>query len=103
MWSCENDAYHWQYTRSGVLQSEVFIFEFVAIDGFAACSIVVGEIAGLAHEIWNDTMECWALVTETFFTGTQCTEVFSCFWNNIATELKWIEVKQVEESGCYNL
>lgn len=56
-------------TRAGVLQREVFIFEFVTIDGFATGAIVVGEIAALAHEIWNDSVEGAAAVTETLFTG----------------------------------
>lgn len=70
-----------------MLQAEVLIFEFVSVDGFAACSIVSGEITGLAHEIWNDTVECGASVAESFFTGAQCTEVFARFWNDIGTEL----------------
>lgn len=54
----ERIAYHRQDTWSGVLQGEVLIFEFGTVDGFATCSIMVGEITGLAHEVWNDSVEC---------------------------------------------
>ena len=71
-----------------MLQGEVFIFEFVAIDGFATSAIVVGEVTGLAHEVWNDTMESGSLVTETLFASAQSAEVFAGLWYNIGTELE---------------
>lgn len=40
-----------------MLQIEIFVFEFIAIDGFATSAIVIGEITSLTHEIWNHTME----------------------------------------------
>lgn len=49
-------TYHGQNTWSCMLQGEVFIFEFVTIDGFATSAIVVGEITSLAHEIWDDSI-----------------------------------------------
>merc|ERR1712243_75720 len=48
---------HGQDSRSSVLQLEVFIFKFVAIDGLSASSITSGEITSLAHEAWNDPVE----------------------------------------------
>lgn len=71
-----------------MLQGEVFIFEFVAIDGFATSAVVVGEITGLAHEVWNDTMENGSFVTESLFASAQSAEVFAGFWYNIGTELQ---------------
>lgn len=82
-------TYHWQNTWTGMLQGEVFIFEFVSVDGFSTSSIVVGEVTTLAHEVWNDTMECWALVAETFLACAQCAEIFSSFWDHVGTKLKW--------------
>lgn len=70
-----------------MLQGEVFVFEFVTVDGFAASAVVVGEITSLTHEVWNDTMESGSLVSETFFAGAQSTEVFTRLRYNIGTEL----------------
>lgn len=80
-------AYHGQNAGSCMLQSEVFIFEFVAVDGFSASAVMVGEITSLTHEIWNDTMENGSFVSETFFTGAQSTEVFTRLWYYVRTEL----------------
>uniref|UniRef100_A0A1B0B9Q7 Uncharacterized protein n=1 Tax=Glossina palpalis gambiensis TaxID=67801 RepID=A0A1B0B9Q7_9MUSC len=60
---------HRQDAGASMLQSEIFISEFVAINRFAAGAIVICEIAALAHEIGNDAMEGGAFITETFFTS----------------------------------
>lgn len=70
-----------------MLQGEVFIFEFVAIDGFAASAVMVGEITGLTHEVWNDTMESGSLVAESLFASAQSAEVFAGLWYHVRTEL----------------
>lgn len=70
-----------------MLQSEIFIFEFVSINRFTASAIVIGKITTLAHEVGNDSVERTAFVSETFFTGAQSAEVFSSFWYNIAIQL----------------
>ena len=41
---------HGEITRAGVLKSEVLIGELIAVDGLAASTVVVGEVATLAHE-----------------------------------------------------
>lgn len=48
---------HRQAAGFGVLEREVLIFELVAIDGLATGAIVIGEVAALAHEVGNHTME----------------------------------------------
>jgi len=70
-----------------MLQGEVFVFEFGSVDGFTASAVVVGEVTGLTHEVWNDTMENGSLVSETFFARAQSAEVFACLWYYIRTEL----------------
>lgn len=83
-----------------MLQGEVFIFEFIAIDGFAAGAVVVGEVTSLTHEIWNDTMENGSFVSETFFASAQSTEVFTCLWYYVRTEL----LKRIKKTnGIINL
>lgn len=70
-----------------MLQVEVLICEFVAVDRFSTSAIVIGEITTLAHEIWNHAMECWAFVAKTFLTGAEGTEVFASTRYLITTEL----------------
>lgn len=60
---------HRQDAGAGVLQTEVLIGELVAIDRLASSAVVVGEIAALAHEVWNDAMETGSLVAETLLAG----------------------------------
>lgn len=78
---------HGHDAGAGVFQGEVLILEFGAVDGLATSAVVVGEVATLAHEIRDDTVEGGALVAETLFTCTQGTEVLSRLWNDIGTEL----------------
>ena len=54
-------------TSFGVVELEVLVREDVfAIDGIAACSVVVYEIASLNHEAWDDPVECGSLVPQRF-------------------------------------
>jgi len=79
---------HGQETWSNVFSDEVFVSEFFAVDGFSAGSVLSGEIASLAHKSWNDSVEWTSLVTKTFFSGTQSSEVFDGFWYNIVVHFK---------------
>lgn len=80
-----------------MLQGEVFVFEFVAVDGFATGAIVIGEITGLTHEVWNDTMENGSFVSETLLTSAQCTEVFASLWYYVRTKLQVEKSKEYEQ------
>ena len=44
-------------TSSSMLQLEVFVSKLFSVDALAAGAIVIGEVASLAHETRNDTME----------------------------------------------
>ena len=68
---------------SGVLQDEVLILELVSVDGLASGSVVVLEVATLAHEIRNHTVEGGTLVAEALLSGAESAEVFTCFWSYI--------------------
>eukprot|EP01083_Nonionella_stella_P244290 850409_1 len=48
---------HGEDSGSGVLEDEVLVGELVAVDGLSSGSVVVGEIASLAHEAGNDAVE----------------------------------------------
>lgn len=74
---------HRHDARSGVLQDEVLILKLISIYGFSAGSVMVLEVSTLAHEVWNNTVEGGTLVAETFLSGAESAEVFTCFWSYI--------------------
>jgi hypothetical protein len=47
---------------------------------------VVGEVTTLEHEFRDNTVERTTLVTETLFTSTQGTEVFSSLRDNVSSQ-----------------
>lgn len=49
---------------------------------------MVGEIASLAHEVGDDTVEGGAFVAETFLAGTEGAEVVRRFRDDVASQLK---------------
>ena len=66
---------HGHNTRTGVLEGEVLVVEFSAVDGLAAGAVVIGEVATLAHEVGDDTVEAATLVAEALLAGAEGTEV----------------------------
>lgn len=84
---------------SGVLQGEVLVLEFVAVDGLATSAVVVGEVSALAHEVGDDAVECGALVAVAFLAGAQGAEVLARLWNDIGTKLNDDAANGVSVSG----
>merc|ERR1711976_395131 len=58
-------------SRPGVLQLEVLVLELVAVDGLASGSVSSGEVATLAHEVRDDTVEGGSLVAVSLLAGAQ--------------------------------
>jgi hypothetical protein len=56
-----------------VLELEVLIGEFLAIDRLATSAVSVGEVAALDHEVLDDTVEGRTLISKTLLTGSQGT------------------------------
>merc|ERR1719491_2336567 len=48
---------HAEAPGSGVLQFEVLVLKLIPVDGLAASAVVVREVAALAHEAGDDTVE----------------------------------------------
>lgn len=71
-----------------MLQGEVLVLEFVAVDGLSAGAVVVGEVTTLAHEVGDDAVECGALVSVALFAGAQGAEVLACLGNDIGAKLQ---------------
>jgi hypothetical protein len=74
---------HGEDTRASVLESEVLVGKFLAVDGLATGAVAAGEVTTLAHEIVNDTMERRALEVQrlaglplTLFAGAEGAEIF---------------------------
>lgn len=79
---------HGQDAGAGVCQAEVLICKLVAIDGLSSGSVVVGEIATLAHKTWDDAVEAGSLVAESLLPGAESAEVLSSLGHHISTELQ---------------
>ena len=60
----------------------------LTVDGLSASSVVVGEIATLAHEVGDDTVESRALVPVSLLAGAEGTEVFSGLGDNVVSQLE---------------
>lgn len=82
---------HRKGTGAGVLQDEVLVGEFLAIDGLATSAIVVCEVSALEHEVGNYTVECGALVTVALLARAQRTKVFARLWGDVCSQLQKIK------------
>lgn len=76
------------FTWPSVLQGEVLIFKFVAIDGFASSAIVVGKVSSLAHEVGDDSVESAVFEAKAFLSSAQSSEVLSCLGYYITSQLE---------------
>lgn len=52
-----------------MLEDEILIVKLLAIDGLAAGAIVVGEVATLAHELGDDSVEAASLEAKALLVG----------------------------------
>lgn len=93
---------HAEHAFLAVLELEVLIGEFGAVDGLATGSwvsqycvrrensiqrtVTVGEVTALDHEILDDTVEGRAFISKALLASSQSTEVLSRFWGRLAVE-----------------
>jgi len=78
---------HRQDSRSGMLEGEVLVLKLVSVDGLAAGSVVVGEVAALAHEVGDHSVEGGPLEPVPLLAGAQGTEVLRGLGHHVFTEL----------------
>lgn len=78
-----------------MLQFKILIFKLSAVNRLSARAITRCEVTALDHELFDDAMECRALVRErlvrlahALFTGAKSTEVLSGLRNNIVVQLE---------------
>ena len=62
--------------------------ELLAIDRLATCTVTLGEVATLEHELGDDTVESRPSVTETILACGKLTEVARRLGHNVVTELE---------------
>lgn len=86
---------HGQKSWLGVLLLEVLIGELLTVDGLSTSAVTTGEITSLKHELWDDSVESRASVSETFLTSAESTEVLGGLWYYIIIK------KEVDTSGLF--
>lgn len=62
-------------TWSGVFEDKVLIVKLPAVDGLAAGAVVIGEVASLAHKLWDDAMKAAAFEAKTLLVCAQAAEI----------------------------
>ena len=90
---------HAQDAGAGMLQLEILIGELLAVDRLAAGAVLVGEIAALAHEVWNDAVEGAAFVAEALFTGAERAEVLRRLGHDVRTQFNDHPPKRLAVGG----
>ena len=79
---------HWEEVRFGMLDFEVFVFKLVSVDGLSSSAVMVGEVTSLGHEVVDDTMESWSLVSKSFLAGAESSEVGCSFGDDVIIEFE---------------
>lgn len=80
---------HGQDSRASVPQLEVLILKLLTIDGLATSTIASSEVATLAHEVRDDTVEGASFISKSLLSGAQGTEVLRSLGHFISPKL-WI-------------
>jgi len=87
---------HGQSAWASVLELEVLISELLSVDGLTSCSISIGEVSTLTHEIGNNSVEDAALEVKglsslscSLLTSAKSTEVLSSLGYYVSKELHY--------------
>ena len=79
---------HGQDARTSMLQDEILIIKFLAIDGLATSTIMACEVTTLAHKSRNYSVKAGTFITKSFLPSAQSMKVFCCLWNFVCKQLK---------------
>ena len=71
-----------------MLQDEVLIIKFLAIDGLATSTIMACEVTTLAHKSQNYSVKAGTFITKSFLPSALSMKVFFCLWNFICKQLE---------------
>ena len=78
---------HGQDARTCMLQDEILIIKFLAIDALATGTIMVYEVTTLAHKSQSYSVKAGTFITKSFLPSAQNTKVFCCLWNFVCKQL----------------
>lgn len=70
-----------------MLEFEVLVLELGTVNALTAGTVVVGEVAPLAHEPRNDPVEAGSGVSESLLPGAEGAKVLSGLGGDVGTEL----------------
>lgn len=79
---------HRQQVGLRVLDLEVLVFEFLAIDRLASSAVALGEVTSLSHEVSDDSVESASLVAVAGFASAEGSEVFCGFGDDVVVEFE---------------
>jgi len=71
-----------------VLELEVLICEFLAVDRFSTSAVASGEITTLKHELGDDTMECGVGVAKAVLARAELAEILRGLGYDIVVQLE---------------
>jgi hypothetical protein len=94
---------HPESKNSRVLESEVLIGELFAVNGLATGAVSAGEVATLAHELWDDPVERRALEAKALLAGAQCPEVLDGLWDSGGLELHLDPACTTSRQGAHGI
>jgi len=66
-----------------MLEREILICEFLAVDGLSTTSVAAGEITTLEHELWDYAVKRGAFVAISMDTRSQLAEIFGSLGHDI--------------------
>ena len=71
-----------------MLQATVFIIKFLPVDGLATSAITACEATTLTLKPWNNSVKAGTLMTKSFPSSAQSTQVFCCLWNLVCKQVE---------------
>lgn len=79
---------HRKYSGLGMSKLKVLVLEPGAINRFTTSTVVIGEIATLAHEVRDHPVETATLVAKTLLSGAESAKILRRLRDNILPQLK---------------
>merc|ERR1719453_2785280 len=69
-----------------MLELEVLILEFLAVDGLSTSAVPLGEVASLEHEVLDHPVELRSLIAKALLPGGESPEVLRCLRHLLAVK-----------------
>ena len=79
---------HGQDARTCMLQDEILIIKFLAVNGLATSTIRACDIPTLAYKSQNYSVKAGTFITRSFLPSALSMKVFCCLWNFVCKQLE---------------